>query len=842
MGEFKITDIVDQRLQHAAAYLDKTENGGNGNGKIDGNEVSVFGGLKLDEKGYIGEEYSADAKKEHAKIMQELGVEISVASTPEAKTDNDAAKANNKPATENTQPSVITANKTLGSSKNEPKGERNWVKDKVKAFAKNPNTINIGVFKAFIQTEAAKESKVAERNLIWNDALIALDAVPEVKTKKDVEDLEKTMEATLKAQGRWNDVTKEVAKRAKEVAKEQLKNEEYLKLQDQFDKKMEADKARGANYNFKQYLEDIKKGLGDTKNNYKKDAFKELENYAKETAERLNNDATAAVHNKKEAVLVDTSYKKTKGNKHFEELIKGIEIEEKRAVELETVSGEEIKRALGDELVRKLRVYMEENKNPDGTYNLSKLVTDVDFGMKKFYGADGVVNHHSDKELDERTNCSRGIQVLIQEGISDKEFKKIREFAKIKEQKKSRNFGKAVKKALPVLAEATVAGIAFGVRADQRVQVTIKSDIDQQLVNDLISQLGSAAESVTKDIDGTVKILVHQVADLRLIQGLLVGAGATLLDIARNLIFGMEEDERTCFNTAAASSFKTLDNLEKWLAVAAPDKKDKLIGLARMYVAAMDGDEEKGLNQLYDDLNTEGGVGSVLNRDECAIAKYNMQDKAEKLQNNKEVKPEKDVVKPENDGTKKSVCRTEKIASYHNGDNYQWSDLARMYKCLDDYNPGKKYDKTMFKARFMKVLQGISDKNYDFIRIVELTKKSLDDTLAKRGQVSLKNEQGFDYDEFMKYMGKSVAVGDDNKDVIAPLELTVDGESNCSRDLTRLGTPTPYKKKGGKNNPQIKINQGTKTVCEYTITDKNGTRKVTKEEYQKSKYRDVSGE
>ena len=90
MGEFKITDIVDQRLQHAAAYLDKTENGGNGNGKIDGNEVSVFGGLKLDEKGYIGEEYSADAKKEHAKIMQELGVEISVASTPEAKTDNDA--------------------------------------------------------------------------------------------------------------------------------------------------------------------------------------------------------------------------------------------------------------------------------------------------------------------------------------------------------------------------------------------------------------------------------------------------------------------------------------------------------------------------------------------------------------------------------------------------------------------------------------------------------------------------------------------------------------------------------------------------------------------------------
>ena len=86
-------------------------------------------------------------------------------------------------------------------------------------------------------------------------------------------------------------------------------------------------------------------------------------------------------------------------------------------------------------------------------------------------------------------------------------------------------------------------------------------------------------------------------------------------------------------------------------------------------------------------------------------------------------------------------------------------------------------------------------------------------------------------------MGKSVAVGDDNKDVIAPLELTVDGEKNCEKDITRLGKPTPYVKKGGKNNPQIKVNR-SKTVCEYTISDKNGTRKVTKEEYQKSKYKE----
>ena len=253
---------------------------------------------------------------------------------------------------------------------------------------------------------------------------------------------------------------------------------------------------------------------------------------------------------------------------------------------------------------------------------------------------------------------------------------------------------------------------------------------------------------------------------------------------------------------------------------------------------------------LIDQLNEIAGLGSNLNKHEAYGASTKPLQYKLIMQNNvdKKVGPEPDNIAPGVESEpqaepvkplfkKEIVDQTEPVERFYGANMFSsWDPLIELYPNLANQQ-GMTRPKA---ARMLKVMQAITDGNYDFDRLKRLT------DLSYSNRNALKEEKGFDYTTFASVLEANIA-GDktDTKpngnkpngrewwSILAPKEITRNGETF----IAKVEIPVPDPKGGGRGTA---ITSGpfssTKTTHgeNYYRSDDNGKtwRQIEKKDYQ----------
>lgn len=331
----------------------------------------------------------------------------------------------------------------------------------------------------------------------------------------------------------------------------------------------------------------------------------------------------------------------------------------------------------------------------------------------------------------------------------------------------------------------TLAALFFSGKDIVKGVITNKNHLDFTLELDGFSNIQSSLNSLTNDPEiqkmlqegtasitttGTkVNIVIDQTQTQpfmhvaskhleRAIKGAAVGAAIGLLSSA--LSYGRSEQEVIPNKTDC----KTYDEYVTYIDSLVTNKAVKpLYGEIAKQVALSFTDKNGNMdcNGMNKFLGYEASNGSRLSRAELMRALIDRQKELQKPVQREE-QQEQQVEKPKQTycGTKTTVggqIETEKAVVPKTPTFEDWGVFASRYQCLENrpelkglFSLGKKgntYNPNGFARRMMKIMQAITDNNYDINRLKELTEISM------KNPSQLKNVEGFSYSIYEGLLG-----------------------------------------------------------------------------------------
>ncbi len=711
-----ISKITNAELQKLAYKHD-----GDNNNVLNAEEFAIFKQEALQQDGINPEDFN--------QAMGLYKTEVAVATEP---TVQEPSKKERK-----------AAKKALESRQND-------IKDDIKALIEGEKDARLG-----------EDSRVSLNNLISklqakntnSDYAEVIADVQEVvnfvngkfNNKKEVEALEKK----IKKNPDFNKFQKDLAEKMVELAKREQINKEAEVLVGIYEE-IKADKNNAQN--FTGYLNKVKtemesRNLKDV-SYYSDEAFKALEEVViqdiKEVSKNKRKEMIreGAEHDSendvKDAILdsLPETDKLARKVVKKEKDINGVTgrwlDRDRRAEDLEKITEKELRKELGDELFNILnRNYLHTKKNEDGTYN----VRDLSDKMFERVGYDVWMNMSDDTQMSELQGVKNELKVLTGRDLSDKDIKKIMKLVHIKKEPKDRNFVRAVKDSIiPGLA-----GAIAGASAYSKLDVTqrVRLNMDSSTATDMIAQLKAAGinPSTSVNEDGTITVTVLQkvLQDNRALAAL-AGAGiGVLTGTIANLIFGMENNEKSCISIAdfdlTDERYTNIDNYEKYIRETQPEAKaDLVVALAKTFKEEYGDDWAKEYDSM---LKKFAGRGSVLNCLELRAGQLvDVKNEDNKTthpveEDHKYSKTDKDAVEP-----------TYEDVPAIDGSKTGWAQIARQYDCLVE-----KYQ-LAGAIRVLKLAQAITNGDYSQERLDQLY------DLSKKGRSHLKNIEGFDYQKY----------------------------------------------------------------------------------------------
>lgn len=689
------------------------------NGKLEGNELSIFESNAKLHLGNEGYDYTQDD------INAVLGFEKkSVETTPVA-----------------TNPIV--------ESKKDGKKERAEVKDTVKELVKqgiSPEEL----VKALKDEKYGKLSNPKYANEIAEVEYV-LNLVNEVKynSKEDVEKIHKYVKAKLKADDKWDSFHKDLLDSLEKQAEANQVDKEYRALVNVYNDVKKASDTAGLAKNFEEYYK-VVEGKVDKKKSYTKEALKKLKEFAQD-------DAKSSVVDRMKATTstgkmgIRSELRKQAGDDDFQkDAIQDLKTERKiiarehkvnnKIEDLSSVSGEELKKQLGEmgnqynfakKLFSRKRIanniydkldksYLPKVKKADGNYDLSELAQ----VLKDHIGADYKVNQSKSKDpkMSEVENIRSALNDLTHEDFTDNEIGVLVNLFDFKREHVDRT--PKVLKAIGHGVTGAMGGAFGSAASSDQLNVTqsvnLKFD-SAAMADDIIKELDKQGIEYSKTslTNGklSIKILQQVSIDDRLsniLVGTLGGAALGVLTSAMtDIIFGNVQDEKSCYSVSDYQPKKEVykrdengnlikdkngkfvtelventtytkpEEYKKHFANTTknPEKIQAMNTLVDAYVKKY-GDNWH--SELHQAIIRMAGTGSKLNPEECKMMKFHKPVEDTTIQNPEEKPEQKPEQKPEevcnvnawSDTVDKTVTHTRK-----GGDT--WGGIVKAYyPCL----------------------------------------------------------------------------------------------------------------------------------------------------------------
>ena len=642
---FDISNITNSKLLALAKEVD--EKNGNKNGKLDGDEVSIFSdkanlGLTDVDAGYIQDDINAV-----------LGFSKSAVSNP------------------------------IVESKKDGKKERAELKDTVKELVKqgiSPEEL----VRALKDEKYGKLSNPKYANEIAEVEYV-LNAIGTYNSKEDVEKIHDKVKKQLKADGKWDSFHKDLLDSLETQAKAAQVDKEFRALVDVYNDVKKASDTAGLAQNFEEYYK-VVEGKVDKKKSYTKEALKKLKEFAQD-------DAKSSVVDRMEATTstgkmgIRRELRKQAGDDDFQkDAIQDLKTERKiiarehkvnnKIQELSSVSGEELKKQLGEmgnqynfakKMFTRKRIanniydkldksYLPKVKKADGNYDLSELAQ----VLKDHIGADYKVNQSKDPKMSEVENLKVALKDLTGEDFTDNQVGVLVNLFDFKREHVDRT---------PKLAKAFGQGVvgalsgAFGALASSdQLNVTqcvnLKFD-SASMADDVIKELDKQGIKYSKTAltNGKlgIKILQEVSIDDRLSNILVSSLGGAAIGVLTSamtdIIFGNVQDEKSCYSVSdyqpAKEVYKRDENgnlikdkngkfvkelventtytkpeeYKKHFANTTknPEKIQAMNTLVDAYVKEYGDDWHSKLHQA---IIRMAGTGSKLNPEECKMMKF----------------------------------------------------------------------------------------------------------------------------------------------------------------------------------------------------------------------------
>lgn len=544
-------------------------------------------------------------------------------------------------------------------TKKQVKDHNERVKDSVKEMVKS------GVAPKDLMAKLEKEySNSAEYKQMLDEVNYTLNLVngTNYDSKEGVENIHKKVKAQLKQDGKWDDFHKDLLDSLEKQAKTAQIYKEFKAIVTEYEsvkttmQKTEVVKQNGDN--FKAYVEIVKDKLKKDKTwkeSYTKEAFEQLEDYARKDAKklvesRLANETGATT---KKGLRKELRGMNKGGDDYQNDAIQDIKTDRKvfarkhkvenKANALSSITADALRTELGkrgyqynfakkasahkigNEIFEKLnKSYLPTVMKEDGTYDLSKLSEEIASRV----GQDYKVNLSKDDKMAELKNIQNHLRSITGQDFTNNETKVLINMLGFDREHKDHT-PKILKAAVGAVGGAAAALSASSkLNVSQAVELTIENST---IANDIIKQLeaNGVKPGVTELADGSINITVLQeyMRD-NTITNILKGAGiGALTNALFDIVIGDGKDEKSCMSISDYDiNDPTYTDAEKYKEYVAnvfkknPEKVDALHTLVDAYKEKFGDQWHAHFQQALRDM---AGVGSKLNPEECRMIKYN---------------------------------------------------------------------------------------------------------------------------------------------------------------------------------------------------------------------------
>ena len=636
------------------------------------------------------------------------------------------------------------------------KKETNKYQDSVKDFTKD---LVKGKVKPEDLMEALKKQFAnTEYKPMLDEVEYVLNLVNGTKysSKEDIEKIHDTVKKQLKTDKKWDSFHKDILGYLEDQAKETQIQRETDALTARYTK------IKGSTTNFKESVEKLKKELKDKKEwnkSYTQEAFKRVEQLAKEEAldvvdDHLENrykgvlDGTVRDADTKEYLeaqnanddkYVDKAIGKRK--KERKTIDRGAKVNH-RAVEISSLTRNDIKKELGDDLFEKLnRSYLPTVLKEDGSYDLS----DISDAIVSRAGADFVVNQSKDDKMAEITNIKNHLQAEFGVELTDKEVKKLIKFCEIKRERNDHTPG--ILKTLIGGASGLIGAMGANSTLDvtQKVTITIEEAATAEALKTELREQGIKF-SETELTNGKVSIkILQEVFSDKTVLNLLKGLGIGLITgAAFDLVFGNKRDEQSCMSIADYDihdpKYTNADKYKEYVAQVFSKSPEKVAALHVLVDAYHEKYGENWHSEFQQVLRDVAGIGSKLNPNECRMLKY--QDVKVKGNDDDGDDGDNEIHNTEDDHTYATHQKDAVEAEYEavpviDGSTTSWPKIAGQYDCLiQTYG-------LQDAIRMIKIAQAIKNGDYSKENMEKLLQ------LSKKGHDNLRNIEGVNFNAYM---------------------------------------------------------------------------------------------
>lgn len=544
-------------------------------------------------------------------------------------------------------------------TKKQVKDHNERVKDSVKEMVKS------GVAPKDLMAKLEKEySNSAEYKQMLDEVNYTLNLVngTNYASKEGVENIHKKVKAQLKQDGKWDDFHKDLLDSLEKQAKTAQIYKEFKAIVAEYEsvkttmQKTEVVKQNGDN--FKAYVEIVKDKLKKDKTwkeSYTKEAFEQLEDYARKDAKklvesRLANETGATT---KKGLRKELRGMNKGGDAYQNDAIQDIKTDRKvfarkhkvenKANALSSITADALRTELGkrgyqynfakkasahkigNEIFEKLnKSYLPTVMKEDGTYDLSKLSEEIASRV----GQDYKVNLSKDDKMAELKNIQNHLRSITGQDFTNNETKVLINMLGFDREHKDHT-PKILKTAVGAVGGAAAALSASSkLNVSQAVELTIENST---IANDIIKELeaNGVKPGVTELADGSIniKVLQEYMKDST-ITDILKGAGiGALTNALFDIVIGDGKDEKSCMSISDYDiNDPTYTDAEKYKEYVAnvfkknPEKVDALHTLVDAYKEKFGDQWHAHFQQALRDM---AGVGSKLNPEECRMIKYN---------------------------------------------------------------------------------------------------------------------------------------------------------------------------------------------------------------------------
>lgn len=622
-------------------------------------------------------------------------------------------------------------------TKKQVKDHNARVKDSVKEMVKS------GVAPKDLMAKLEKEySNSAEYKQMLDEVNYTLNLVngTNYNSKEDVENIHKKVKAQLKQDGKWDDFHKDLLDSLEDQAKTAQISKEFKVLVAEYTsvkatmQNTEVVKQNGDN--FKAYVDIVKDKLEKNKTwkeSYTKQAFDQLEDYARKDAKHL---VESRLANETQATSQKGLRKELRGmNKggdaYQNDAIQDIKTDRKvyarkhkvenKANALSSITADALRTELGkrgyqynfakkasahkigNEIFEKLnKSYLPTVRKEDGTYDLSKLSKEIASRV----GQDYKVNLSKDDKMSELKNIQNHLRSITGQDFTNNETKVLINMLGFDREHKDHT-PNILKTAAGVIGGAAAAlSSTSKLNVSQTVAMTIE---DTQVAQDIIKQLEASGvqPGVTELADGSISLTVLQeyMRDST-ITDILKGAGIGVLTSALfDVVIGNGKDEKSCMSISDYDiNDPTYTDAEKYKEYVAnvfkknPEKVDALHTLVDAYKEKFGDQWHAHFQQALRDM---AGIGSKLNPEECRMIKYNKPKDDTPVEPGKEkppVNPDGPVQPPQQDTVPptpevpeaKENCQVEYKEDIKMTDSakFEWKNIVKMYysDCLKTHS------------------------------------------------------------------------------------------------------------------------------------------------------------